>query len=193
MNVDLGCLSQLFGGDSPASPLRWYQIALRGAFVYLVGLVLVRLGKSRLLSKATPLDVILAFVLGSVLSRGINGTASLSGTVVAAATLIGLHWWFTRLACSSDRWGWLIKGESKLLVKDGIIDWENMRSSHISEGDLMEELRLQANCEGLEQVKTAFKERSGDIGVVKKPPDEMQVSFSLEDGTKTVRIIVARE
>src|SRR5438552_1744718 len=131
-------LEWIFGGDAPSAQLTWGHIAARATVIYLAGLVLVRLGKSRLLSRATPLDVILAFVLGSLLSRAITGTAALSGTIVAAATLIALHWAFTRLALRSHWWGRLIKGDSYILIRDGEVQWDNLRRSHISEHDLRE-------------------------------------------------------
>jgi len=43
-----------------------------------------------------------------------------------------------------------------------------MRRSHISEHDLLEELRLNANIDDLNRVERAYKERSGEIGVVVK-------------------------
>src|SRR5262245_50810177 len=135
-------VNSLFGGDAPAAPLAWGQIAARGALIYLAGLILVRLGKSRLLSRATALDVILAFILGSVLSRGITGSAALSGTIVATGTLIALHWVFTALTYRFHWLGRLVKGNSQVLIADGQINWDAMRRSHISEHDLREELRL---------------------------------------------------
>jgi uncharacterized membrane protein YcaP (DUF421 family) len=84
-------LEFVFGGDMPAKPLLLAQVAARAAVVYIVGLLLVRIGKSRLLSRATALDVILLVVVGSLLSRGINGSASLSGTITACAVLVALH------------------------------------------------------------------------------------------------------
>lgn len=156
----------IFGGDAPTGELGWWQIAARASAIYVAALLLVRLGKSRLLSRATPLDVILTFVLGSLLSRAITGSAALSGTIVAASTLIVLHWGFTRLAFRSHWWGKLIKGESYALIRDGEIQWDNLRRSHISEHDLHEELRLNANVDDPRAVKLAVKERSGEIGVV---------------------------
>ncbi len=60
--------------------------------MYLAGLVVVRIGKSRLISRTTSLDVILGFILGSLLSRGITGHASISGTIVASAVIVAVHW-----------------------------------------------------------------------------------------------------
>jgi len=66
--------------------------------VYVIGVAIVRLGKSRLIGRSTSLDVILGFILGSLLSRGITGHASISGTAVRSAALVAMHWWFTAVA-----------------------------------------------------------------------------------------------
>jgi hypothetical protein len=87
--------SSVFGGDSSTQPLQAGQIAARACLIYVLGILLVRLGKSRMLSRATPLDVLLGFILGSLLSRGINGSGSLSGTLVASSVLVGVHWFIT--------------------------------------------------------------------------------------------------
>ena len=186
----LHLLKTIFGGDTPEASLAWPQIAARGALIYIAGLLLIRLGKSRLLGRSTPLDVILAFVLGSVLSRGINGSASLSGSVVAAATLIAMHWVFTELACRSHWCGRLIKGNSHVLVENGKILWENMRRSHISKNDLEEELRLNANVADVGEVQIAVKERSGEVGVVKKKLKPAVINVSVQDGVQVVRILI---
>ena len=85
----------------------------------------------------------------------------------------------------------LIKGNARVLVSEGRIDWENMRRSHISEHDLREELRLNANVDDPAEVKLAVKERSGEIGVVLKPKGKIEVcDVSVEQGVQTVRIVV---
>jgi uncharacterized membrane protein YcaP (DUF421 family) len=183
----------LFGNDAPRGPLEWRQIVARAAAVYVAGLVIIRVGKSRLLSRATPLDVILAFILGSVLSRGINGSAALSGTIVAATTLVFMHWIFTALACRSHRLGNLIKGQPRLVISNGQLQWDNMRRSHITEHDLREELRLNANIEDFNDVKAAYKERSGEVGVVRRQSEPKIVEIAVEAGVQTVRVILAEK
>jgi uncharacterized membrane protein YcaP (DUF421 family) len=160
-------LTLVFGGDTPMRPLASGQIAARAVLVYVVGLTLVRIGKSRLISRASPIDVILGFILGSLLSRGITGNASISETLVASAVLIGIHWSFTAIGCRCEWFDTLIKGHSKPLVVDGEIRWEALRESHISKEDLMGELRLNANLDDLSRVRVAYKERSGEVGVIK--------------------------
>ena len=62
-------LHEVFGGDYPVDPLAWHQIAARAAIIYLGGLIVVRIGKSRLISRTTSLDVILGFIPGFVRNR----------------------------------------------------------------------------------------------------------------------------
>jgi uncharacterized membrane protein YcaP (DUF421 family) len=181
-------LEYVFGGDEPQRSLGLGQIAARSTVIYVSGLAIVRLGKSRLLSKTSALDVILGFLLGSLLSRGITGSASLSGTIVASMTLVGLHWVLTAITSRSPWWENLVKGHVRPLISDGEILRENMRMSHISEGDLREELRLNANLDDPHLVKMAYKERSGQVGVIKRESKPKVVEVEVREGVQTVRI-----
>jgi uncharacterized membrane protein YcaP (DUF421 family) len=185
-------LDIVLGGDSPDASLGIGQVAARSAVLYVIGLVVVRLGKSRVLSRATPLDIILGIVLGSLLSRGITGGASISGTTAAAVTLIAFHWVLTALCCHYHGLGNLVKGHAHLLISNGEIDWKSMRQSHISQHDLLEELRLNANIDDPSQVKCAYKERSGDIGVVKRDDPPRIVEVAVQPGVQVVRIELVR-
>jgi uncharacterized membrane protein YcaP (DUF421 family) len=156
----------IFGGDRPEFPLTVMQLAARATLVYLAGLAIVRLGKSRLMSRATPLDVILGFILGSLLSRGITGHAALSDTFIASACLVAIHWVTTSLSCRWSQFDRCLKGNSVLLVKDGQVLQENLRQSHLSDEDLQEAIRLQG-INSLNNVDFATKERNGEISVIK--------------------------
>src|SRR3954469_12075897 len=118
-------LAKIFGGDAPHFPLAAGQVVARAAVVYVAGVALVRLGKSRVISRATPLDVILGFILGSLLSRGITGHAAISDTIVASAALITAHWAFTAFACRSAYFDSLIKGHAHALIENGQVRVEN--------------------------------------------------------------------
>jgi len=183
-------LTAIFGSDDPAEHLKLYQIAARAIVVFFVGLAIVRLGKSRLIGRVTALDVILGFMLGSLLSRGITGHASISGTAVAAATIVFLHWILTYFACRSHAFGTMIKGHSFLLVKDGQVDARAMLHSHISPHDLEEEVRLKG-LEKIEEVHLAYKERNGELSVIARPNSPKVIDISVREGVQTVRIEIA--
>ena len=161
-------LHDLFGGDYPDVPLKLSQIVLRAVFVYGVTLLIVRVGKSRIISHTTTIDVILGFILGSLVSRAVTGSASISGTLAAAAALVASHWLLTAMACRWHWFGTLMKGSSHLVVLDGKPMTKPMRHSHISPHDLVEEMRL-AGIGELEHVHEAFKERNGQISFIKRP------------------------
>src|SRR5262245_66541786 len=111
--IHLGqALHIVFGGDFPDDPLQVHQVMTRAVVVYLGGLAIIRLGKSRSVGRMTPLDVVLGFVLGSLLSRGITGHASISNTLASSAALVATHWILTWLACRSHWFGDLVKGRA---------------------------------------------------------------------------------
>ncbi len=178
---------QLFGGDMPEEPLALYQIAARAVVVYLGGLLVVRIGKSRLISRTTSLDVILGFILGSLLSRGITGHSSLSGTLLASVVIVAVHWLLTFVACRSHWFGTLFKGNSQLVVENGRVLSRAMLHSHISDHDLIEQLRLRG-VDDLQKVRAAYKERNGEISVLTREPPPRVVDVAVEAGVQTVRI-----
>ena len=167
-------LTEWFGGDSPEKPLSLAQMAARAGVVYMLGLLLVRVGKSRFHGRPSAIDMVLGFMLGSLLSRAITGSASVSGTFVASAVLVSVHWVATAAACRSHWVGNLVKGYSKQVVQDGRFLRSAMLSSHISEHDIYEAMHLAANIDDLSLVKAAYKERSGQISIVtySQPPSD---------------------
>jgi uncharacterized membrane protein YcaP (DUF421 family) len=157
----------VFGGDAPRQPLTVWQVASRAVALYVLTVLVVRIGKSRLLARASALDVILGFLLGSLVSRGITGSASLSETVIACVALVGIHWWITFAARSHHVLGWMFKGGTYPVIKDGAVLPDALKRGHISLEDLKEELRLNGNVEDINKVKLAYKERSGQISVIR--------------------------
>jgi len=180
-------VSEIFGGDYPVDPLKLHQIAARAAAVYLIGLAVVRLGKSRLIGRVTSLDVLLGFILGSLLSRGITGHASISGTALSSAVIVLVHWLLTLGACQSHFFGRLLKGNAVLLVKDGEQDKAAMQNCHISQHDLEEEARLKS-IEDVKDIHLAYKERNGEVSVLKGKKSPHLVEVGVREGVQKIVI-----
>ena len=145
------------------------QMALRTVVVYAFALAAVRLGSKRFLSQASAFDVIIAIMLGSIMSRAITGAAPMLPILVSGAVLVGLHWLLAALAYRLDWLGPLVKGRPRLLVRDGRPDRDEMRKAGVSEHDLEQALRLRARRTDLSGIRLAYLERSGEISFV---PDE---------------------
>jgi uncharacterized membrane protein YcaP (DUF421 family) len=143
------------------------QMALRAVIIYVVTICVVRMGKKRLMGGATVFDVILGIIIGSVASRAITGNAPLLPASGVIAVLVGLHWSFSAIAVRSKSFGNFIKGTSDVIIKDGKIDHDRLRSAHMSDGDLEEDLRS-AGVADVRDVLEARLEPSGELSVIKK-------------------------
>lgn len=158
----LRSLLELDSGSEPGAG----AMALRTVIVYAVTLALVRLGSRRLLAKPSAFDVIVAIMIGSIMSRAINGASEFFATFGAGAVLLGMHWAFAALAYHTDWLGNLVKGRRIPLVRDGEVLEEGMRKAHITPEDLREALRLQAHDDDVSKVRAAYMERNGAISVI---------------------------
>jgi uncharacterized membrane protein YcaP (DUF421 family) len=178
----------LLGLERDVADVNAAQMALRAVIVYGVTLAIVRLGSKRLLSKATAFDFIVAIMLGSVMSRAINGSAPFVPTLVAGTLLLGIHWLFARLAFKTSWFGQIVKGQRVLLIKDGQVQPDGVRRAFITQDDLEQALRLRTNQSDPSSVERAYLERNGQISIVPYPPEPKVRNVSVEAGVQTVRI-----
>jgi uncharacterized membrane protein YcaP (DUF421 family) len=158
----------LLGPDGKATELTLLHISLRAIFIFIIGLALVRIGDRRSLSQKTAFDAIFIVLIGSMLSRAINGTAPFFTTIAAGVVLMVIHRACAFGACKSHAFGKLIKGRPITLVRNGEIDRAQMKRTLVSEHDLEEDLRLGAKTEDVSTIQLACLERSGDISFIKK-------------------------
>jgi uncharacterized membrane protein YcaP (DUF421 family) len=173
-----------------ADQLNTRHMLLRALIVYIATIAMVRIGEKRFLGKSTAFDVILGIILGSVVSRAINSSPEFFPTLAAGFLLVALHWMFAAVAFRSDRLGTLVKGSTRILVKDGRIQWDEMRCSHISQDDLLGALRLNGGTQETGMVESAWLERNGDISVLKRERDPKVIEVKVESGVQTIRIEV---
>ena len=145
------------------------SMALRTIVVYAFTLLLVRLGSRRLLSKPSAFDMIVAIMVGSVMSRAINGNAPFVPTLATGIVLILIHWFFAAAAVRSHWISVLVKGSRIALIRDGQVLRHGMRRAHVTDDDLSEALRLQIHDDDPSRVAAAYMERSGDISVIPRP------------------------
>lgn len=156
-------IDQLIG--SSAQDILWWQMSLRAMLVFLFGLCIIRLFGRHAFGKQTPLDIVLAIVIGSNLSRTITGSARFFPTLVATFVLALCFWILSHLAARWRFFGRVVKGASVPLIEGGHLDRKRMLRSGISEPDI-EEAARQAGLSGLDDIKEARLERSGKISTL---------------------------
>src|SRR5688572_31750908 len=86
----------LLGLELNVGDVNALQMALRTIIIYAFTLAIVRLGSKRFLGKPSAFDTTVAIMLGSIMSRAINGSAPLAPTLASGVVLIGLHWLLVR-------------------------------------------------------------------------------------------------
>lgn len=145
--------------------ITWWQMTLRGLIIFIVGLALVRLFGQRAFGRQTVLDVILAIVVGSNLSRAVTANAPFFATLVATTGLVLFYWIAGHTAARWHPISWIVKGSVVQLVRDGRMDRKAMGRAGISEGDIAEAMR-RSGIGRFDRVSSAFLERNGKISVL---------------------------
>jgi len=186
----LDFFTDLIGLGEEATSLSVGEMALRAAIIYVVTLLIVRLGKKRFMGSGTAFDMIVGIMLGSMASRAITGNAPMVPTMVGAAVLVALHWLFSGIALRSQAFGTFIKGHARTMIRDGQADRHQMRKAHITDRDLDEDLRSQG-VDSAAKVREARLERSGKLSVVKQEAAPKIIEVRVEQGVQTVRIELA--
>lgn len=181
-------LQTLLGLGRDVGDVDGAQMALRTILIYAFSLVIVRLGSKRFLSEATAFDVIVGIMLGSIMSRAINGSAPFLPTLFGGFVLVGMHWLLGVLAYHASWFGTLVKGDPVLLIKDGNVQREGMRRAGLSNNDLEQALRLRSNQTDPTKIQLAYLERNGSISVLPCKHEPRIVDISIADGVQTVRI-----
>src|SRR5438094_10245141 len=142
MNAFWNSLEIFLGLSVEPKDLTFIQISLRAIIVFLVTLIIMRLGHKRSLSRKTPFDAVLLVILPAVRSRAINGSAAFFATIGGGVRLVVLHRLFACLAFYSHGFGILVKGRPDVIVLDGDCDFRVMRRNHVSTNEIDEDMRL---------------------------------------------------
>jgi uncharacterized membrane protein YcaP (DUF421 family) len=156
---------QLIGEGNDPSP---YQMAIRAFIIFIIALIFIRLSGRRTFGMYSKFDNVISVLLGAVLSRAVIGASPFFLTIIASFVIVFLNRLFAWIALYNDVFGSLIKGNTKVIYKDGKIIRNNMKRFDITDKDSIEGIRLQGNVESLDEINNVYIERDGRISVTKK-------------------------
>jgi uncharacterized membrane protein YcaP (DUF421 family) len=161
----LASLQNLIGQDE--RHILWWQMSIRALIVFVFGLVLIRLFGRRVFGRQNPLDIVIAIVIGSNLSRTLTGNSKFLPTLAATITLVLIFWLSDHLAARWPFFSRLTKGLPVKLARGGELDQERMRRHAVSKGDVEEAARTSGLC-GVDDLEGAVLERNGKISAIKR-------------------------
>jgi uncharacterized membrane protein YcaP (DUF421 family) len=148
--------------------LPWWEFIVRGAIVYIVLLVMVRLSGRRTVGQFTPFDLLVVMLLSEAVSNSLSGgDDSLVGGLIIAATLLGLNTVVALASSRNRKLADLLDGTAVLLGRDGKFFDKVVKEVRLGPSDLEEALRV-ADC-SLEEMQCAFLEADGEITIMKNP------------------------
>ncbi|HEY5392586.1 MAG TPA: YetF domain-containing protein [Hanamia sp.] len=150
------------------SNLNCLQMSCRAAACFFIALILIRFTGMRVFGIQSAFDTCIIIMLGAVLGRAVVGASPFISTICASTVLVLIHKIIGELSVKNQVISHLVKGTPLSLYKDGILNDRNMRKCSLSYGDVMEEIRIKLNQNGLENIEEIFMERTGKISVIEK-------------------------
>jgi uncharacterized membrane protein YcaP (DUF421 family) len=147
--------------------LPWWEFIVRGAVVFCVLLLMVRVSGRRTVGQFTPFDLLIVMLLSEAVSGSLTGgDESVSGGLIIAATLVALNMLAAYLSAHSKAMSDMLDGTAVLLGRNGKIFQDVLKKCRLSDTEIMEALR-EADCK-LEEMEYTFLEADGNITVQKK-------------------------
>ena len=144
----------------------WWELIVRGVVVYVFLIILLRITGKRQVGQLAPFDLVLLLVLSNAVQNSMNaGDNSLIGGLISAATLVGVNYVVGIATFRSKRLEAIIEGRPEVLIHNGKLFRDVMKSAHLTQHELHAALR-QAGCSSVEEVHTAVLENGGAISVV---------------------------
>ncbi|APG46532.1 DUF421 domain-containing protein [Phaeobacter porticola] len=127
----------------------------------------VRLIGLRAFSKMTAFDFVVTVAIGSLLAGAAQATSwtAFGQATLSIAMLLCVQYGVARLRQSSQRFKAAVQNTPVMLMRDGEILYDALRTTRVTEGDLLAKLR-EANVLALSEVRAVVLETTGDISVL---------------------------
>jgi uncharacterized membrane protein YcaP (DUF421 family) len=147
------------------------DIVLRATIIFFALYLLVRVMGKRELAQMTPFELIVLVVVGDLVQQGVtHNDFSLSGAMLAIATMgfwaLAMSW----LTYHSRRVESLLDGEPRVIIHDGRIVEENLRRDRLTRAEILSEMRL-AGIAQLRDVAWAILEPRGKVSFIHRSPE----------------------
>jgi len=173
-------------------PLPLLEKILRPVFVYLFLVGFLRLFGKRELAQLNPFDLVVLLSLSNTVQNAMIGEDnSVSGGVIGAFSLLTINWLLTRVLFRAPRLNTLFELPPTVLIRHGVVDWEEMRKEALTELELRSVLH-KLGYDEFEQVEKCVLEPNGNFyleGIKSMSDDAQRASLmkAIEALTQEVR------
>ena len=145
------------------------ESVLRGAALYLMLLLIMRLSGRRTMAQMTPFDFVLLLIIAETTQQALMGEDfSITNAAVLIITLVMIDIGLSYLKEFSPTFGKLLDGTPTVLIRDGKLDRHALKRSRMDEDDIMVSARQTQGLEKMSDIKHAVLEVDSGISVVPK-------------------------
>lgn len=147
------------------------RIAVRAIVAYAYLLFTTRATGKRVVSQATPVDLIVSLIIGDLVDDLLWAEVSLAKFAVAVAAIVLTE---VLVKMGTSRWPWflaLVNGRPAVVLRDGREDGHTLRREQLNEGDLAHMLRRHG-VDDWNEVHVAFLETNDELSVIRRPGAE---------------------
>jgi uncharacterized membrane protein YcaP (DUF421 family) len=140
---------------------------LRGASVYLLLLVILRLSGRRTLGEMTSFDFVLLLIIAETTQQALLGEDfSVTNSLLLITTLVGIDIIISYMKTRFDRIDRIFDGLPMVIVEHGQPLQERLKKSRLDEHDVLAAARRLQGLERMEQIKYAVLETDGGISII---------------------------
>lgn len=141
------------------------ELILRVVLVYAGVFILLRIVGKRHVGELAPFDLVVLLLLSECVQNALIGDdKSVTGGLIAAATLFGLNQVISHISWRNKRAERVLEGTPRVLVRHGHVLKDVLAEEQITHSELLEALRREG-CTSLSKVRYAVLEPGGDITI----------------------------
>jgi len=147
------------------------ESVIRGAAIYFVLLIALRLSGRRTVAQMTPFDLVLLLIIAETTQQALLGDDfSLINAALLIIVLFSLDIGLSYVKQWAPRIGRIIDGTPTVLISDGKPDLRAFTRARVSLEDVLTIARVEQGLERLDQIKSAVLEADGALSII---PREM--------------------
>jgi uncharacterized membrane protein YcaP (DUF421 family) len=168
-DISITDIQRILFGEAP--PIFLLEVFIRTLILYVLALIMIRLLGKRMNADASIIEMAVMITLGAVISASMQmpDRGILQAILLMSCTLI-FHRGVSVLSFKSETLDKIIQGNNSIIVKDGVIQIDDMKKSSLSKHIVMSTLRSKGIL-SLGKVRRMYMEASGDFSVfVAKEP-----------------------
>lgn len=143
-------------------------VFVRTILLYLIVLFVIRMMGKAELSKMSPFQMVVVFMIAELASIPIESPdVSMITGVTAIFTLMFIQILISYISLKNEKLKNFFSGKPSVLIDKGEINLKELKALRITINDLMEQLRL-GSAASISEVEYAIMESNGDLSIIQK-------------------------